>query len=116
MPDLIRYPFSDAGVEQAVKALGDSPDAVATTLLALGFQGCKGSASNCPIANYVLAVVEGAETAHVGWAYDDSLYIRVTRQAFPSVADAEGFPAASRFVDLFDQGDYPDLKGDARAA
>ena len=90
-------------ITTALNALGANPDDVADTLLAGGWTGLREDGLNCPISNYLTAVLPDIEAASV-------TFDRV--KAFTVNADTLEIPlprAASRFVDDFDGGAYDDL-------
>jgi hypothetical protein len=116
---VITYPFAEDGIEQALTALGTTPNAVATNLSAMGFRGCRDQESNCPVANYLLASV--SDMASV------SVFVEELPDGYSSSAGghAECFDLTPDrqqplfvielprpvvdFVLTFDRGDYPDL-------
>jgi hypothetical protein len=54
----IRYPHTEQGLKDALKALGRSPESVAANLLAMGIEGDREECGSCPVAKYVVASVE----------------------------------------------------------
>lgn len=117
----LTYPFTEEGIEQALTALGTTPNAVATNLSAMGFRGCRDQESNCPVAHYLLASVPGMASVGVFAERVVSGTDRVER--FDS-GHAECFDiglinevvelpnAVAQFVLAFDLGDYPDLNSE----
>lgn len=64
-PDPRQYPATDEGLRAALAALGDTPDAVASTLDRLGIRGRPGQCRTCPVALYLLDVT-GADPFVIG--------------------------------------------------
>jgi hypothetical protein len=110
MLDLIRYEFSEQGLRDALVALGTTPNAVATNLLAMGYRGYRRSDHCCPLANYLRAVIVDASSASV--LLDDSDKTPYTRvYQVPQVfVDTNGTTATAQFIRLFDRGRYTDLE------
>jgi hypothetical protein len=80
-----------------LRALGESPDEVAASLLALGCRGMPAQHSSCPVARYMLARgFEGAAVDNRRMEWDDG-----RRVVLP--------PPVFDFVRRFDQGEYPAL-------
>jgi hypothetical protein len=102
------YPFTAEGLAAALKALGSTRQAVADRLREMGIKGCRSDENDCPVAHYVLAVVDGAEGANVeidvirAVRRDPESYCDVTVSAFTSEAIAA-------FMFLFDSNEYRDL-------
>lgn len=72
MPDaLISYEFSELGLRDALEALGTTADAVARNLVAMGFKGVREEPCKCPVAKYLLGVIEGIDGVNVDM--DDAL-------------------------------------------
>lgn len=84
-------------------ALGPSTDAVADTLLAGGWTGLREDGLNCPISNYVTAVMPDVEVAAV--ASKRITVISTRGETIDSALPA----AAARFVVAFDSGAYDEL-------
>jgi hypothetical protein len=104
MPDaLISYPATKQGLRNALEALGTTGDAVARNLAAMGFKGCVGKASNCPIANYVMASIPEAQDVRVQFG---EVSVR-TDEDWNTVEQPE---PVSDFVELFDGGRLPHLE------
>lgn len=110
MSGLPTYDFSDAGVEEALEALGTTPNAVASTLSAMGFRGCKSNERNCPIVNYIVSSIPEADTAGV-WTDDDGDAIVQAERGYGDSLVIVGAHSETVgvFVRCFDRGDYPDL-------
>lgn len=85
----------------ALKALGDTPDAVADTLRALGITGVRRSHRTCPVARY-LSEVFGPDVS-VG---RDMSHVRVNGV----IAETTTPQPVTQFISLFDNGRYPDLE------
>lgn len=91
---------SPARVRALLAALGDTPEAVAATLLAGGYRGDPGSACGCPVAKYLEA--EGLEGVLV---YGQ---VRWNGSGWLDLPD----PVLS-FTSRFDgDADYPDTDGE----
>lgn len=84
-------------------ALGNSANAVATSLEAAGITGRRGSATSCPIANYLGHAGLGIDRAYVGCLNID---VRVGSQPV-SVPPPAG---AADFIRAFDRGEFADLE------
>jgi hypothetical protein len=117
---VIPYPFTEAGLTQALRALGKSENEVAANLSALGFRGNPGSECACPVANYLLAAVEEVSDAGVYLDAEDAhadVWTRSTAETARVSATTELPLPVIRFVNLFDRREYPDLiKGEADVA
>lgn len=107
MTELLRYDFSEQGLNACLSALGTTPDEVAERLSALGFRGWRGSSVDCPLARYVRTSVDGTKTCDVQADSDDEVYVRASRD--DGLVDAFAPAAAYGFVLKFDLGDFPDL-------
>jgi hypothetical protein len=120
------YPFTDEGVTDAFVALGLDPDDVAEFLLESGYRGIPGSDCRCPIAHYLLDVIEGC--AEVGVFLDDALgREREAHACLKAAADLDPAPeddvlhadltaAVIVFIRRFDAHRYPDLIEEASNA
>lgn len=106
------YPFTDEGVTSALVALGLDPEDVADDLLEAGYFGVPGSDCKCPIAHYLMDVVEGA--VDVGVFLDDALgrednaHARLENAA-GDVLHVDLTAAVIVFIRRFDASKYPDL-------
>lgn len=111
------YDFTDAGLKQALEALGDSSETVAGNLTAWGFKGQQHLCEICPVANYLLAVIEAAEKAAVGPEYV-RVYRTVVEYVDVRTEMAQAFTplSVSAFVEDFDDRRYPTLIKEAKAA
>jgi hypothetical protein len=107
--ELIRYPHTTDGLSDALRALGTTPDAVATNLMAMGFTGKVNEPDCCPVANYLARSVERTSSAVIGKDENNGLYawlggvdiVDIDLPVIPqSVAD---------FVLQFDARLFPDL-------
>jgi hypothetical protein len=111
VPDLPTYGFTGAALTQAMRALGDTPNAIAEKLADLGCRGRLKCEQNCPLAQYVhlaYPIVQrvfvycndnGAAFVQAGYGYgEESDWI-----------ESEDLPAHGEFVRKFDKGYYPDL-------
>lgn len=86
-----------ADLTNMLAALGDTPDAVADQLRALGIKGGQSDYCGCPIANYLLQ--SGAYTC-----------VFVAPSEILADADMVQTPMPiAAFIGRFDVGDYPDL-------
>jgi hypothetical protein len=103
------YPFTDAGVAMALRALGSTEPQVAANLYALGYRGVRGSNSHSPEAHYLTDVIDGADWAEV-YCGTDGTYAVVTcrdRQEFSVVADLP--TPVVVYIERFDFGWHPEL-------
>lgn len=94
-------PVSPARVRALLAALGDTPEAVAATLLAGGHRGDPGSACGCPVAVYLRS--EGVEYAEVDGnsvAWDAESVLAPT-----AIGDF-----VVRFDGDDDEGEWPELR------
>jgi hypothetical protein len=107
--ELIRYTFTDGGLQDALVALGTTETAVATNLLALGARGRRGVECGCPLAVYLGRVVTGASMALVYLDDDDTEVHVIVRADGETVSAVVGGPLPT-FVRLFDRGDFPELE------
>lgn len=99
----VRYPATEAGVEAALAALGFDADKVAEVLEAGGHRGRLKEARCCPVAAYLLAVVDGAEVVEV-----DKFDVALWGEGTSGVHVDPPAPVAE-FVPAFDNGGYPQL-------
>lgn len=108
--NLPTYEFSDAGLRQALAALGDRSAAIADTMRTLGFKGQRNRCKVCPVANYLLAAFPGADDVNVG---DEQCQVFRTVVDYVDVQHeriAVDTPSAvACFVEDFDNGYYPQL-------
>lgn len=107
---MISYPFTDAGVAEAIAALGTTENAVATNLFALGFRGIQGSESQDPLGRYLVASIKDA--AHVEVIVE--VGVRAEAYAVVSTPNREDVaadlpPHVVTFVLRFDDGKHPEL-------
>ncbi|WP_432980452.1 hypothetical protein [Dactylosporangium sp. CA-233914] len=86
-----------------LNTLGMSADAVADTLLSGGWTGLREDGLNCPVSNYVTAVMPDVEVAAV--AFNRITVVSITGET----VEAPLPPGAARFVIAFDTGSYDDL-------
>lgn len=108
MPEL-RYEFSEQGLNEALKALGTTPDAVAANLSALGFTGRLNEPLCCPVANYLRTSVPDAIYACVAKDEDGGLFASLGRGNRVEV-DVPSVPAAVQdFILQFDAKLFPGL-------
>lgn len=111
--ELIRYPFTEQGLYEALTALGTTPQAVATNLGAMGFSGELNEPRSCPVANYLRTSLEGAQDACVGKDDHDGLYAEVEREASDCADSTVDMPVipppVAQFVVQFDDKRFPDL-------
>jgi hypothetical protein len=118
-----KFEFTDKGVEQALRALGRTSNEVAANLSALGFRGCRNNESNCPVANYLLAVMDGIRSVGVYTNDVEGEYDEHYRDGYVDLsAWAGGYPLqvdlpepVVLFVIGFDDDKYPDLIEEASA-
>lgn len=103
------YPFTEAGVAEALSTLGTTPNTVAEILSREALVGKPQDDCGCPVALYLQAVIEGHPRA--GIYHDDHWFACVWRRDRPDNADLTvDLPDAVRdFVLAFDRGEYPDL-------
>lgn len=118
------YPFTEAGVVNALTALGLDPDDVADELTQLGMRGVPGSDCRCPIAHYLESFVTGC--AQAGVYLDDALGREAEAHARleapehlldPTPTDDDVLhvdltAAVIVFIRRFDARKYPDLIDD----
>jgi hypothetical protein len=110
MSDLPTYEFSDAGLKQALEALGGTGAEVASALRALGIKGERHYCGTCPVALYLLRVFPGADGAEV---HEEHCLVTRTVVDYVSV-EAEAIRvetplAVACFAEDFDNGYYPQL-------
>jgi hypothetical protein len=115
--DLPTYEFSDEGMRKALKALGETGADVAAKLKRLGFGGRRNLCKVCPVANYLLAVIEGAEDVEVHNECCHAIrrvvdYVDVEAEQ----VTAETPLAVAVFVENFDNGYHPELDSEVRGA
>jgi hypothetical protein len=109
--DLPTYEFSDAGLKQALEALGNAGAEVGASLEAFGVKGERHYCKTCPVAKYLLMVFPDAEEVEV---HDETCrvirtvvdYVNVDHEAI----NAETPLAVATFVEDFDNGYYPQLE------
>ena len=114
--ELIRYPFTEAGLREALEALGTTADAVATNLLAMGFRGDREECDTCPVAKYLWVSIEGIQLVDVN---QDRIRIGDSAEAFevgggdirePDDTITVGTPSpVTEFIQRFDHGQFEDL-------
>jgi hypothetical protein len=99
--------WTDQDVHDALTALGDNPDTVAATLHRLGHRGCRGSAVNCPVANYLRNQFPDAYDIDVDVA-DVAVYPLPGDGRDVLIANTP--TAVAEFIELFDRkSGYPEL-------
>jgi hypothetical protein len=106
-PVATTFPASPAGLHAALHALGATPAAVAATLDAGGYRGCRGSAARCPIADYLTDVIPDALLICVG-----DTHTSITMPDRPGAAafvEIEPPQAVADFITTFDAGGYAHL-------
>jgi hypothetical protein len=95
-------------VDEALRSLGDSPDAVAERLEAAGVRGTPGLVGDCALAMYLSAVVTGdrrvravvvrsaraAVTLDRGWSIPVSVRLPTALRRFVYDFDARRYPKA----------------------
>lgn len=103
------YPYTDAGVAEAIAALGTTPNAVAESLSREALVGKPRDDCGCPVALYLQAVIE--EHPRAGIYHDDHWFACVWSKGRGRNAELTvNLPDAVRdFVLAFDRGEYPDL-------
>lgn len=85
-------------------ALGDTAPAVAVSLKAAGITGRHGSATSCPIANYLI----GQADLSLDRAYVGCLTVQFRIGSLLAHLDTPAGP--SEFIKAFDRGEYADLE------
>jgi hypothetical protein len=110
MADRPTYEFSNEGLKRALTALGDSAALVGQKLLTMGFKGQRNLCKVCPVARYLLAVIEGADDVSVheyqAFAYRTVVeYTEVTSEVASAVLPV----VVQAFVEDFDDGVFPEL-------
>jgi hypothetical protein len=119
---LIRYPFTTAGLRDAMLALGTSLDAIRRNLEAADVRGRRGphNECDCALAIYLRQVVTGLGTVHIYLDDHDSEVYAVAVRVLDGrpCGRAEALVGGSLpiFVRLFDRGDYPELEVSDAAA
>ena len=105
-----RFPGTVDGVEAALAALGSTPAAVAAALTAGGYGGLREDCCRCPVARYLLAVVEDAYDVMAG-PLVVRLAVTVAFDGYSGVAVVLTLaPRPVRaFAEAFDQCLYPRL-------
>lgn len=109
--ELIRYPFTATGLSDAQAALGATPEAAKRKLTTMGFKGHRGECHSCPVAVYLLAVIDGIERVDVSYGR-----VRIGRTVvqYTTVEEEEiqrdMTTAVEDFVNWFDNGLLPDLE------
>jgi len=114
MPGELRYDFSTSGILAAIVALGTTERAVATNLFGEGIRGRRGQECDCPLANYLKAVVKGATEAFI-YQDDEGLLYIIVKSGTEQVACVVGGPA-KLFVVRFDLGHHSRLEATDVAA
>ena len=113
---MTRYPFTTEDVERALVDLGESVDAVAATLTTQGFKGEVDDCQRCPVAVYLLAVVEELADVQVG---DDFCALTGYRliDGHPQAMELRAMvpDAVYDFIHDFDGHAYPELVREAAA-
>lgn len=110
MTELLRYPFTEQGLSEALEALGTTPQAVATNLSAMGFTGKVNEPLCCPVANYPRASVTSADSACVAKDESMTLYAEVESPAHLGELVGGRLPQpVDAFIAQFDARLFPDL-------
>lgn len=112
--NLPTYEFTDAGLLQAMHALGNTPAKVHENLFALGVRGKKGCAEHCPLAEYIYLAFPEARGVHVYLDDDGDAYVLVLGHGL--ILEAAGLATCGQFVRNHDKGLYPDLIEEAADA
>jgi hypothetical protein len=94
-------------VQGCLTDLGDSPDAVAGRLTALGVRGIPGRADDCAVARYLKAVVGSERSVKVVGVLERR--IRISRRGMRLPVSVPLPTGVANFVRNFDQGRYPVL-------
>lgn len=98
------YSRDAAGVYAALRALGDTANDVADTLLAGGYTGARGDGCTCPVATYLRAIYRDVYVE----VLDEEIYVGDVVIATPEPVRA--------FVQLFDTAhEYSELHYEAVA-
>jgi NADH/NAD ratio-sensing transcriptional regulator Rex len=108
--ELLRYPFTATGLSDAQAALGTTAEAVKRNLTAMGFKGHRGECHTCPVAMYLLNVMEEIDKVDVsvgmvriGRTIVDYTDVRPDELREPMTH------AIDEFVEFFDAGVIPAL-------
>jgi hypothetical protein len=94
-----RYPLTDEGLWEALKALGDTPEEIAAALRRLGIKGQQHNCADCPGARYLLAIWPDLDLVEF-----DVPIVQIRRQ--PERATVNPPEAVRSFVALFDNRQY----------
>lgn len=105
-----QFPATTAGVVAALEALGSVPSKVAASLLAGGYSGLRIDCARCPIARYLLDVVDGACQVSAGpLLVQVAATVRIGGFVGVDVIQAVVPVAVRGFTAGFDAGDFPRL-------
>jgi hypothetical protein len=99
-------------LEQILLRLGNSADAVATTLQAHGIKGLRNAARHLnPIVRYVQSQLRLDDYA-LDVTHGDGMAVYTIRLVLPTGKEEENvLPSpAKEFLDAFNRGSYPDLE------
>lgn len=103
------FDFTEGGLAAALRALGDTPNAVADKLLAGGHYGRPDDDCNCPVAEYLESVYPGLFTS-VTDQPPDGLVAEVHEGGLDYRGVLVSLPKpVAEFVRAFDAGEYPEL-------
>lgn len=91
-------------VTAKLAALGGTANEVATSLEAGRITGLRGSATSCPIANYLGQAGLGIDRAYVGC-------INIEVRIGSLLTDVFTPAGAADFIRAFDRGEFADLEG-----
>lgn len=109
MTDKTTFRPTRKGLTAALHALGADSDQVAETLRVGGHRGNQEDCYTCPVALYLLSVIDGATRADVN-TVECAVWIGGASVLLPAAARIQTPLAVAAFVSDFDDGaDYIDL-------
>lgn len=110
MADLPTYEFTDAGLKQALEALGSTSAEIGASLETHGIKGERHYCMFCPVANYLHLVFPDAEEVevHNECCHATKTVVDYVQVDHPRIT-AETPLAVANFVEDFDNGYYPQL-------
>lgn len=94
-------------MEQCLRDLGDTPDAIADRLRGFGVLGIPGRADECAVARYLKAVIGSERSVKVVGVLERR--IRISRRGVRPPVSVTLPSGVADFVRTFDQGKFPVL-------